>query len=155
MKSASFTAFLLASVFALPLAAQQGNPGGHFIENWDMDEDGQVTIAEATQKRDEIFYMFDQDEDGMLDDAEYDMFDETRVADMEENAGGAGGEMRGVSQAMTREFNDVDGDGTVSKEEFLSRVPDWFSMMDRNADNLISSEDFGRGAGQGQAAGGN
>lgn len=155
MKSVSLTALLLASVVAVPLAAQQGNPGGHFIENWDMNEDGQVTMAEATEKRGELFYMFDQDENGVLDDTEYDLFDETRNADMEANAGGAGGAMRGVSQAMAREFNDVNSDGTVTEEEFLSRVPDWFAMMDRDGDSLITSADFGLGGGQGQGAAGN
>ena len=66
--------------------------------------------------------MFDQDENGALDAAEYDLFDETRTADMQANAGGHNGQMRGVSQAMARDFNDVDKDGLVTEEEFLSRV---------------------------------
>ena len=30
--------------------AQQGQPGAHFLENWDLDGDGQVTLAEAQGK---------------------------------------------------------------------------------------------------------
>lgn len=134
----------LATALALPAIAQQGKPGAHFLENWDLNEDGQVTVAEATEKRGDVFYMFDQDENGALDAAEYDLFDETRKADMDANAGGHRGPMRKVSQAMAREFNDVDKDGTVTEEEFLSQVPAWFSMMDRDGDEVLTSSDFGR-----------
>ena len=128
--------------------AQQGLPGAHFIENWDLDEDGQVTLAEATEKRGEIFTMFDQDENGTLSSAEYDLFDKTRRADMDENAGGhKKGQMRGVEKAMSREFNDVDGDGLVSREEFVGRAGDWFAMMDRTGDGVVTTEDFGRRGG--------
>lgn len=124
--------------------AQQGQPGAHFIENWDMDEDGQVTLAEAQEKRGEIFIMFDQDENGLLDAAEYDLFDETRQADMDENAGGhQKGQMRSVDQGMMREFNDANGDGQVTRDEFLANAETWFSMMDRNGDGVVTTDDFG------------
>ncbi len=45
-------------------------PGGHFVGNFDLNEDGQVSLQEVTEKRADIFYMFDQDENGTLDDAE-------------------------------------------------------------------------------------
>lgn len=44
-----------------------------------------------------------------------------------------------------RAFNDVDGDGRVSRDEFMARVPDWYAMMDRNADGTITTDDFGPG----------
>lgn len=149
MKTAIITTLALAVSFALPVVAQDGTPGAHFIENWDMDEDGQVTVEEATQKRGDLFYMFDQDENGVLDDAEYTLFDETREVDMRLNAGGPGGPMKGVSQAMSREFNDADGDGLVTEQEIQSRVSEWFALMDRDGDDLITSADFGPGRGQG------
>ncbi len=128
--------------------AQQGQPGAHFIENWDMNEDGHVSLADAEQKRGEIFIMFDQDEDGLLNSSEYDLFDETRQADMNENAGGhKKGAMRNVNNAMKREFNDVNGDGMVSQDEFVSKAADWFKMMDRTGDGIVTTEDFGRKGG--------
>ncbi len=128
--------------------AQQGQPGAHFIENWDLDEDGQVTLAEATEKRGEIFTMFDQDENGVLSDAEYDLFDETRRTDMDENAGGhKKGQMRGVDKAMMRETNDVNGDGQVSRDEFVDKAEGWFTKMDRTGDGVLTSGDFGRKGG--------
>jgi Ca2+-binding EF-hand superfamily protein len=134
----------MALVLPAAALAQQGVPGLHFIENWDLDGDGQVTLAEATEKRGEIFFMFDQDENGALDATEYDLFDETRQADMDANAGGHGnGPMRGVNEGMMRAFNDADGDGTVTRDEFLARVADWFAMMDRSGDGVVTTDDFG------------
>ena len=128
--------------------AQQGQPGGHFIENWDLNEDGQVSLQEAQEKRTELFFMFDQDENGVLDAAEYTLFDETRQADMDENAGGhKKGPMRNVDKCMMRDFNDVNGDGEVSKDEFASKSEDWFMLMDNNSDGVVTTDDFKRKGG--------
>ena len=127
--------------------AQQGNPGAHFVENWDLDGDGQVTLAEATERRSDVFASFDADEDGYLDSAEYDMFDQARATDMADNAGAHGAGNNGfgfMAEGLTREFNDVDGDGRVSLEEFLARTGDWLAMVDRNADGVVTTDDFGR-----------
>lgn len=138
--------------------AQGGNPGAHFIENWDENGDGVVILEEVKQKRGDVFYMFDQDEDGMLTAEEYVMFDETREADMAteaeeqsnnggggqgKNGGGHGNEQRGA-EGMSLEFNDANGDGQVSEEEFVSSADAWFATMDRNGDGELSRADFGR-----------
>lgn len=124
--------------------AEQGQPGAHFIVNWDLNEDGQVTLEEAREKRGDLFLMFDQDENGKLDEIEYTLFDETRQADMAENAGGhKKGLMKNVNAGMLRPFNDVDGDGLVSSEEFVSRTGHWFKMMDRSGDGVVTTDDFG------------
>ncbi len=130
-------------------------PGEHFIENFDLNEDGYVTLDEAREKRGEIFYMFDQDENGALDSEEYDLFDEVRAADHEDfgepggqgNGGGNGGNGRGnggnQGSAMTREVTDLNGDGFVTEEEFLAATEPWFLRKDRNGDSKITTEDFG------------
>lgn len=135
---------LSALIFSAGIATAQGNgaPGAHFIENWDMDGDGQVTVAEVTEKRGDIFYMFDQDEDGFLSAPEYDLFDETRRADMAENAGGVKGPMQAVNTAMSRDFNDTDKDGRVSIAEFTNNSAQFFKMIDRNGDGLVDTADF-------------
>lgn len=51
-------AMMLLAVPALGLA-QADAPAAHFMEQWDADADGQVTLAEAQTKRGEVFYMFD------------------------------------------------------------------------------------------------
>lgn len=55
------------------------------------------------------------------------------------------GHGNGEDQGMMRAFNDADADGTVSRAEFLARVPDWFAQMDRNADGGVTTDDFGPG----------
>lgn len=138
------TLALIACFAPLAASAQQA-PGAHFIENWDLDENGSVSLAELTEKRGDVFYMFDVDENGMLDAAEYGMFDETRAADMAANAEGHGkGQGAGrMQEGMTLAFNDTDGDGQVSRAEFLAHTADWLAMVDRDNDGVITSRDFG------------
>lgn len=132
-------------ISASPLLAQgKGVPGAHFVENWDFNADGEVSQKEVAQKREDIFYMFDQDENGFLTTFEYDLFDETRRADMANNGGGVRGPMKAVDTAMDRAFNDLDGDGAVSKAEFSARSVDFFGMLDRTKDGKITTGDFGQ-----------
>lgn len=134
-------AFLLASA----AWAQAPEPGAHFIENWDLDGNGAVTQTEAETKRDELFVMFDADEDGYLGPEEYALFDETRATDMEIATGGSGlGPMQAVEEAMSLEYNDVNGDGQVSSAEFLGRTGAWFLDMDANGDGELTAVDFRR-----------
>ena len=135
------TAFLLCF---LPMAAlAQAGPGMHFVESWDLDGDGAVTLAEVTERRGDVFYTFDADENGVLDATEYATFDEARAADMADNAKGHTKAATPIQQGMTRAFNDLDGDGNVSREEFMQRASDWFKVIDRNADHKITRDDFG------------
>ncbi len=63
---------------------------------------------------------------------------------MDANAGGHGkGQMEGVDQGMMRAFSDADGDGLVIEAEVLAKVEDWFTMMDRSGDGVITTDDFG------------
>ena len=165
-------AALLAILAAGPVLAEGHTPGAHFILNWDADGDGAVSVGEATTRRGDIFTAFDADEDGFLSDEEYALFDEARANDraaMQEGMGNRQGKGNGQGQGqgqgmgqgmgqgngmgpgmgeeegMMRAFNDVDGDRRVSRDEFMVRVPDWYAMMDRNADGTITTDDFGPG----------
>lgn len=136
--------------------AQQGNPGAHFVQNWDQDGDGAVTLEEAQTRRDNLFTTFDADEDGKLSPGEFDAFDEMRAADQEQmreemgvKAGGGMGKGMGPGMmraegGMMRSFNDVDGDGAISREEFVGRTQEWFAMMDQTGNGTITEDDFGR-----------
>lgn len=141
-------AILLSATAAF---AQNGTPGGHFLANWDADGDGAVTLAEATAKRGDVFAAFDADEDGRLSDEEYALFDEARANDQAEMRAemaknGAKGKGPGMNEegGMMRAFNDTDGDGFVSRDEFIGRTAAWITQMDRNGDGQVSTDDFGR-----------
>lgn len=145
---------LLSAAIILGTAAyaQQGNLGGHFIENWDTNEDGQVTLIEATERRGDIFTTFDENDDGFLSSRDYAMFDQARANDrtsMKEAGQGQGrGQGHGQGregQGMTMDFNDVNGDGQVSRDEFMARTKDWYAQMDRNGDGTLTTADFGGG----------
>ncbi|MDT8854601.1 EF-hand domain-containing protein [Paracoccaceae bacterium Fryx2] len=138
--------------------AQTGTPGQNFMAVWDLDADGRVTVAEATEQRGNVFASFDADEDGRLTGAEYDLLDEARANARERN--GMGHDMRGkgfgrgqglglgmggngsANAGMERVFNDADGDGMVSRDEFLARASDWLAMMDRDGDGAVTAQDF-------------
>jgi len=141
-------AFVLTASFAL---AQQGNRGAHFIENWDQNEDGVVTLAEVTERRSDIFASFDQDDDGVLSADDYVLFNEARANDQANNQannqGGGQGQGRNQgrnSEGMTLEFNDTNGDGQAGLDEFMAKSADWFNMIDRDGDGKVTTNDFGR-----------
>lgn len=143
---------LLTTATALALAAtltttalataQEGGAGAHFIENWDLDGDGQVSLAEATERRGDVFAAFDADEDGVLSPDEHDLFDEARANDMRENGMGGGGR-RNPANGMLRAVTDADGDGQVTRNEFMQALPAWYENLDRNGDGTVTAEDFG------------
>lgn len=139
----TFTAIaLIASLAPYAASAQQG-PGEHFIENWDLDENGSVSLDELTEKRGDVFYMFDSDENNVLDAEEYALFDETRAADMANNAESHGKSAGRMQEGLTMVFNDTDKNGAVSRAEFLAHTGDWLAMVDRDSDGVITSHDFG------------
>ncbi|MFZ7092319.1 EF-hand domain-containing protein [Primorskyibacter sp. 2E233] len=150
MKSIAL-ALLLASAPALAFA-QQGQPGAHFVENWDLDGNGSVSLEEAVERRGDVFTTFDADEDGFLDDAEYTLFDEARATDMEGQGGHGQGNMQNAAEGMEKALNDVDGDGKVSRDEFIGQAEVWITSMDLDKDGVITTKDFAmrRGMGEGQ-----
>lgn len=136
---------LVATLAFLPVAtfAADGTPGSHFIESWDLNGDAVVTANELQERRGDVFYTFDSDEDGILTAEEYTYFDDARALDMEAQGGHAGGRMMRVGEGMTLAFNDLDADGEVSREEFLAQVDAWLAMIDQNGDGQITQADFG------------
>ncbi|MBR9843434.1 MAG: EF-hand domain-containing protein [Rhodobacteraceae bacterium] len=134
------------ALFLAAAPAFSQTPAKMFLENWDLDGDGTVTMAEAKEKRADIFYTFDADENGTLDAEEYAVFDEARANDMEQMGMGKGGKGKGAqaAQGMRREFTDLDGNGSVTRDEFLDSLADWFSRIDRNGDGMVNGDDFQR-----------
>ena len=138
--------FLLAPAFAAlgfsALAASDTAFVEHFMGAWDLNGDGKVTLAEATERRTDMFAAFDADEDGVLNAEELDMIDAMRESEQAGLGEGAGPGRKRALGSMQRGMMDTDGDGTVSRDEFLSKTPRWFEHMDANADGAITAEDL-------------
>ena len=66
------TSFLAVTVFALamPFSASAHMGGDNFIQTWDFDGDGTVTLEDVLERRGVMFDGYDADEDGFLSDAE-------------------------------------------------------------------------------------
>lgn len=130
------------AVFTLAGMAWAQVPGAHFIETWDLDGDGRVTLAEAEERRGDVFYTFDADENGTLDAEEYAVFDEARANDMASQPGHGQGAMSVVAEGMTMAANDADGDGAVTEAEFLGATQGWIAAIDQTGDGAVTAEDF-------------
>lgn len=136
------------SVLSGAAFAQQGNPGQHFLEQWDADADGSVTPAEVAAKRSEVFAMFDQDNNQILAAAEWALVEEHMSMEMGHGGAGHGMNMAGpgkaIHEGMTPAFNDADGDGNVTLAEFEAASAKLFPLMDGNADGAVTADDFAR-----------
>ncbi len=147
--SALIISTLLATSASSALAAGgqgggSGVPGQNFINSWDVNEDGRVTLEEIKEKRDEVFYSFDSNEDNYISAEEYVYFDEARANDMASKGVNAANYQNKGANLMTLEANDIDGDGRVSREEFIEKAASFFAAKDTNSDGVITSEDFKR-----------
>jgi hypothetical protein len=109
------TLLLIATLCAAPLAApaQDMTPGTMFLQNWDTDGDGVVTLAEATARRDDLFTAFDADEDGFLSAEEREGLADMRDADraMMQDAMGGGGMGMGNGQGQGNGRGQGNGQG--------------------------------------------
>lgn len=148
------TCSLLAATLATGLSAAPGSaagqPGAHFVESWDLNQDGKVTAEEARERRGDVFASFDANDDGYLDAEEYVLFDEARANDQKNHEGqgqgkGHGQGKRNPANGMKLEVNDTDKDGKVSRDEFLENAASWITMIDRNGDGVVTTDDFGPG----------
>ena len=150
MKTTLALILALSASTAIASSHGHGNPGAHFIENWDSNADGAVTLEEATERRSDVFASFDADDNGILNAEEYDLFDEARANDMKEmgmaqgNGQGKGKGQGNPAHGMKREFTDADGNGEVTLDEFMASVPAWYAKMDKNGDGTVTADDFGR-----------
>lgn len=81
---------LLASALALlggVATAQTVNPAENFMAQWDLDGNGEVSLAEAREQRGNIFAMFDSDENGAYSAEELAGIDEHKLMELEAGMG--------------------------------------------------------------------
>jgi len=114
---------LLVALPALPTIAAEGAVS---FEEWDLNGDGQVTVAEARDSLSNTFLFFDTNNDGYLD----------ALDTAEESSGESDG-------AYAVDFDDDNQDDRVSLAEFTDRADDWVATMDHNGDGVVTLDDFG------------
>jgi hypothetical protein len=69
--------FALAATVSAALAAS-GDYKAHFMNNWDLDGDGAVTLSEVKERRQNVFAAFDANDDGYIDAKERTAMDDMR-----------------------------------------------------------------------------
>lgn len=126
---------ILAAIAFACLAAPawaQGR-GGDMLAAMDANGDGAVTRAEAQAARDTMFTRMDADGDGFISQAE-------RAAMREETA-----------RRRQRGNADANGDGRVSRSEFMGQPFRGFDMADANNDGVVTGDEMAalRGRGRG------
>jgi hypothetical protein len=91
----------------------------------DTDGDGTVSREEWMAFQGKVFDMLDKDHSGKLDAKEF-----ISKSGAELNGIATGGFARGLQTAAMMHKIDTDGDGTVSREEYLAYQGKVFDMMD-------------------------
>lgn len=117
--------------------------GVGFMETWDLDNDGMVSLEEAQRGRTALFAKYDTNGDGLLDAAEYKKI--SMGGQKTRSAAPVEGQVKNsedASMLMGLDLNDINGDGQVSAGEFMSNSGAWVDLMDDNKDGGLTAEEF-------------
>jgi EF-hand domain pair len=102
----------------------------------DTDGDGKVSKAEWLAYQEKVFTALDKDMDGKVDEKEFMTPSSTMVSFA------TGGYARGLQTKEMMHRIDTDGDGTVSREEFIAYQTKVFDMMDKNHSGSLGPQEF-------------
>jgi hypothetical protein len=123
------TAAALLSLLSAPSTAQMMRAGGEgMFERADANGDGSVTKEEFIAARGQQFKKFDRNSDGYIDSNDV----PKRVAERRKQNGG---EMHGG------QF-DADGDGKVSKDEFINGPTLVFDRADADKNSVLDAKEL-------------
>lgn len=142
MKTPLFALLLVMAGGASPALAEQMTAGEDFLQVWDLNQDGSATSEEIQKMRGNLFPAFDTNKDGYLDAEEYVVFDQARNHDLDEFDGKQRTLMLRITNGMSLSVNDTNGDGQVSKDEFLDGADAWLNDLDSTGDGVLTLEDF-------------
>lgn len=125
------------------LAGAAGSSGpDHFMEQWDVDHDGIVTAKELREVRERWFLVFDANGDGYLDEKEYAEFEKVRAAGIASFVPEDRPKMLQITEGLSLAHNDKDGDGRVSRAEFLDGADAWLKVLDKDGDGGVTRRDL-------------
>ncbi len=148
-----------APAVAAEKAAPEGKPvvkRRPMLENMDRDQDGFVDAAEADEFTSDQFDQIDNNKDGFITAEEMDTYHHSRRGIWEkERKGDVEGapqmppEVEARLKARAAAHNkerfssvDPDGDGKVTKEEFLKHAQERHKKMDLDGDGKVSREEL-------------
>jgi Ca2+-binding EF-hand superfamily protein len=122
-----------ALVFAGPaLAKPKGEGGrGQMLQAADANKDGVISRAEATTAREQHFARMDVNDDGFLTKEDREAAKAARETERRARGGG-----EGPGRA------DTDGDGKISKAEFMAAPMPMFDRVDANGDGQITQDEM-------------
>ncbi len=116
---------LLAVVAVSPAEAQRtGNPADLLLRA-DADGDGRVSVEELRAARDTMFGRLDRNGDGVL------------TSDDRPRLEAAKRRLEGLREQM-----DADGDGQVTKDEFVNGPTPFFTQADTNQDGFVDAAEI-------------
>jgi EF-hand domain pair len=102
----------------------------------DTDNDGTVSKAEWIAYQEKVFTALDKDETGFIDEKEF-------LTPSEQMATFAtGGYVRGLQTKEMMHKIDKDGDGKVSRDEYIAYQTEVFDMMDTGKTGMLGPRDF-------------
>ncbi|MCB5425457.1 EF-hand domain-containing protein [Altererythrobacter sp. CC-YST694] len=126
------TAITIAATLCLaPVQAQaqgQRDPG-QLLERSDLDGDGQITRAEYTEARSRLFERLDRNKDGVINK------DDAGKRRLLRRSGGE--QLQELAAHM-----DTDGDGRVTRKEFVNGPTPMFDHADGNNNGVIDSREL-------------
>ncbi|WP_075880087.1 EF-hand domain-containing protein [Vreelandella massiliensis] len=135
-----FFSFVLALTTNTTFA--QSSPGHQFMQTWDLDGNGMVTVEELRKMRGNVFKAFDTNQNDYLSADEYVAFDKARAGDVANYEAEQREQMQSIADGMSLENSDIDGDGRVERDEFLTGTVSWFNDLDKDDDDEVTLEDF-------------
>jgi len=138
------TIVLTAGMMLLATSAiAQSTPGDQFMQSWDLNGDGKVTLEELRTMRGKVFNAFDADQNGYLSAEEYVAFDKARASDVAKyDDPDQRAQMQSVADGMSLSNSDTDGDGRVGRKEFLAGADRWLSNLDTDDSGSVTLQDF-------------
>jgi len=113
-----------------------------FMRRVDRNKDGQVTLAEYQRYRNIVFKAADTDRNNVLSADELTKRRDFVAQSMVNNGNLDAVRTNRYTTNGSLSYNDANGDGVISYDEWVGSVPAWFAKADRNGDNVLTAADF-------------